>query len=112
MSNPCILLVDDDADMLQLLAMRLGALHYETDCAGSGEEALTCIERRLPDAVITDLRMEGMNGLALFEKIHSEWPSLPVIIMTAHGSIREAVAATQKGVFSFLTKPIDKDELA
>lgn len=112
MNSPCILLVDDDADMLQLLAMRLGALQYETDCAGSGEEALTCIERRLPDAVITDLRMEGMNGLALFEKIHSEWPSLPVIIMTAHGSIREAVAATQKGVFSFLTKPIDKDELA
>ncbi len=112
MTRPCILLVDDDADMLELLAMRLGALKYDTECASSGEEALLCIERRLPDAVITDLRMEGMNGLALFEKVHGEWPSLPVIIMTAHGSIREAVAATQKGVFSFLTKPVDKDELA
>lgn len=112
MTRPCILLVDDDADMLELLAMRLGALKYDTECASSGEEALLCIERRLPDAVITDLRMEGMNGLTLFEKVHGEWPSLPVIIMTAHGSIREAVAATQKGVFSFLTKPVDKDELA
>ncbi len=112
MTRPCILLVDDDADMLELLAMRLGALKYDTECASSGEEALLCIERRLPDAVITDLRMEGMNGLALFEKVHGERPSLPVIIMTAHGSIREAVAATQKGVFSFLTKPVDKDELA
>jgi two-component system response regulator GlrR len=111
LSPPDILLVDDDAGMLQLLAMRLGALNYSTRCANSGAEALQLLRQHLPDVVITDLRMEEMNGLALFEKIHTDWPSLPVIILTAHGSIREAVEATQKGVFSFLTKPVDKDEL-
>lgn len=111
MSRACVLLVDDDAGMLQLLAMRLGALDYATECASSGPEALDCIRQRLPDVVITDLRMEEMSGMALFERIHSDWPSLPVIILTAHGSIKEAVEATQKGVFSFLTKPVDKDEL-
>jgi len=111
MNRPDILLVDDDAGMLQLLAMRLGALNYSTRCANSAAEALQLLRQQLPDAVITDLRMEEMSGLALFEKIHTDWPSLPVIIITAHGSIREAVEATQKGVFSFLTKPVDKDEL-
>ncbi len=111
MSRANILVVDDDAGMLQLLAMRLGALSYTTRCANSGAEALNLIQQELPDVVITDLRMEEMNGLALFEKIHTDWPTLPVIILTAHGSIREAVEATQKGVFSFLTKPVDKDEL-
>jgi two-component system response regulator GlrR len=111
MTRANILLVDDDAGMLQLLAMRLGALNYATRCANSGAEALALIQQELPDVVITDLRMEEMSGLALFEKIHTDWPSLPVIILTAHGSIREAVEATQKGVFSFLTKPVDKDEL-
>lgn len=111
MSRACVLLVDDDAGMLQLLAMRLGALDYSTQCASSGAEALERIAEKLPDVVITDLRMEEMSGMALFEKIHSDWPSLPVIILTAHGSIKEAVEATQKGVFSFLTKPVDKDEL-
>ena len=111
MSRANILLVDDDAGMLQLLAMRLGALNYATRCANSGAEALSLIQQELPDVVITDMRMEEMSGLALFEKIHTDWPSLPVIILTAHGSIREAVEATQKGVFSFLTKPVDKDEL-
>lgn len=111
MSRACVLLVDDDAGMLQLLAMRLGALDYTTECASSGAEALECIRQKLPDVVITDLRMEEMSGMALFERIHSDWPSLPVIILTAHGSIKEAVEATQKGVFSFLTKPVDKDEL-
>lgn len=111
MNRANVLLVDDDAGMLQLLSMRLGALSYATRCANSGAEALSLIQQELPDVVITDLRMEEMNGLALFEKIHTDWPSLPVIILTAHGSIREAVEATQKGVFSFLTKPVDKDEL-
>ena len=111
MSQASVLLVDDDAGMLQLLAMRLGALDYETRCANNGAEALVFIQEKLPDVVITDLRMEEMSGMTLFEKIHSDWPSLPVIILTAHGSIKEAVEATQKGVFSFLTKPVDKDEL-
>ncbi|MCG8316309.1 MAG: sigma 54-interacting transcriptional regulator [Pseudomonadales bacterium] len=109
---PKILLVDDDPGLLQLLAMRITALNYEVESAASGEEALLCLERFSPAVVVTDLRMEGMSGLGLFEVIQKRWPAVPVIILTAHGSIQEAVQATQKGVFSFLTKPVDKDELA
>ncbi len=111
MPSPAILLVDDDQGMMELLSMRLQASHYQTLCAGTGMEALQLLHEKLPDLVITDLRMEEMDGLTLFEKIHAHWPSLPVIVLTAHGSIPEAVEATQKGVFSFLTKPVDKDEL-
>ena len=111
MSNPVVLLVDDDQGMRELLSMRLQASQYQTLCASNGAEALRVLNEKLPDLVITDLRMEEMDGLTLFEKIHAHWPSLPVIVLTAHGSIPEAVEATQKGVFSFLTKPVDKDEL-
>lgn len=111
MPEPVILLVDDDQGMRELLSMRLQASRYQTLCAASGEEALNLLNEKMPDLVITDLRMEEMDGLTLFEKIHAHWPSLPVIVLTAHGSIPEAVEATQKGVFSFLTKPVDKDEL-
>src|SRR5258705_2441919 len=64
-----------------------------------------------PELVITDLRMEGMDGLALFDAIHRDAPSLPVVILTAHGTIPEAVAATRRGVFGFLTKPFDPKAL-
>lgn len=111
MPNPIVLLVDDDQGMMELLSMRLRASGYQTLCASNGSEALHLLHEKLPDLVITDLRMEEMDGLTLFEKIHTHWPSLPVIVLTAHGSIPEAVEATQKGVFSFLTKPVDKDEL-
>src|SRR5690554_1242460 len=109
--RPTILLVDDDTGMMDLLSMRLQSAHYRTVCAESGPRALALMEEKLPDLVMTDLRMEEMDGLALFEKIHQRWPSIPVIMLTAHGSIAEAVNATQKGLYSFLTKPVDKDEL-
>ena len=81
--------------------------------ADSGAQALVQLAVRYPHLVITDLRMEGMDGLALFDTIHRSHPTLPVIILTAHGSIPEAVAATQRGVFGFLAKPFDgKDLLA
>lgn len=111
MSQARILLVDDDPSMLTLYSYRLQACNCITTTARSGAEALEALSKELPDLVITDLRMENMDGLALFDRIQTQWPSLPVIIFTAQGSIREAVSATQKGVFSFLTKPPDKDEL-
>ncbi|GAA0786935.1 sigma 54-interacting transcriptional regulator [Marinobacterium sediminicola] len=110
-STPNILLVDDDTALLKLLEMRLQASGYEISCAESGEEALGLIRQYSFDLVLTDLRMDGMDGLTLFSRIQQEQPDLPVIIMTAHGSIPEAVEATQKGVFGFLSKPIDKQHL-
>lgn len=106
-----IFLVDDDPDLLSLLTMRLASAGYEVHTAQSAEQALSQLPYIKPDLVISDLRMEGMDGLALFEAIRRFHVSLPVIILTAHGSIPEAVAATKNGVFSFLTKPIVGREL-
>jgi two-component system response regulator GlrR len=105
--NPKVLLVDDDKDLLQLIAMRLTAAGYAVTAVESGEQALASLAVTRPQAVVTDLRMQGMDGLALFDAIHQISPSLPVVILTAHGTIPEAVTATRRGVFSFLTKPFE-----
>ena len=102
-----VLLVDDDKDLLQLIAMRLSAAGYAVTAVESGEAALTSLAVSRPHVVVTDLRMQGMDGMRLFDAIHRQAPSLPVIILTAHGTIPEAVAATRRGVFGFLTKPFD-----
>ncbi|MGL6250776.1 MAG: response regulator, partial [Billgrantia desiderata] len=106
-----MLLVDDDISLLRLLGMRLESRGYRVTTAESGPEALRKLEAERPDIVLSDLRMDEMDGMALFQAIQREVPGLPVIILTAHGSIPDAVNATQQGVFSFLTKPVDRDEL-
>jgi two-component system response regulator GlrR len=105
--NPRVLLVDDDKDLLQLIAMRLTAAGYAVTAVESGEAALAALAVSRPQVVVTDLRMQGMDGMALFDAIHRDSPSLPVLILTAHGTIPEAVSATRRGIFSFLTKPFD-----
>lgn len=109
--QPDILLVDDDTDILRLIELRLTAAGYRVMTAESGEEALGRFAANQPKLVITDLRMGGMDGMALFERIHAMTPTLPVIILTAHGTIPDAVTATKSGVFGFLTKPFDGKEL-
>src|SRR5699024_8712249 len=79
--------------------------------AESGQAALKTLGREKIDLVISDLRMDEMDGMQLFVEIQKLQPGMPVIILTAHGSIPDAVAATQQGVFSFLTKPVDRDAL-
>ena len=106
-----LLLVDDDPGLLKLLGMRLVSEGYSVVTAESGPEALRVLGREKVDLVISDLRMDEMDGLQLFSEIQKGYPGMPVIILTAHGSIPDAVAATQQGVFSFLTKPVDKDAL-
>lgn len=106
-----VLLVDDDPDLLRLLCMRLQSAGYTVQTAASGAEALTRIAVVRPQTVITDLRMRGMDGMTLFERIHSQHPALPVIVLTAHGTIPDAVQATQRGVFGYLTKPVEAREL-
>ena len=106
-----LLLVDDDPGLLKLLGMRLVSEGYSVVTAESGQEALKTLGREKLDLVISDLRMDEMDGMQLFVEIQKLQPGMPVIILTAHGSIPDAVAATQQGVFSFLTKPVDKDAL-
>jgi len=106
-----VLVVDDDEDLLQLLKIRLRREGFEVETAHSGDAALATLERIQPDVVVTDLRMKVMDGIQLLGEIEKRFPVLPVILLTAHGTIPDAVAATKKGAFAFLTKPFDDDEL-
>jgi two-component system response regulator GlrR len=106
-----ILVVDDDPGLLRLLTIRLRAENYDVEAVESATAALNAAGRFRPDLVITDLRMDQMDGMGLLKELQSRWPGLRVIILTAHGTIPDAVHATQSGAFGFLTKPIDKQEL-
>ena len=106
-----ILLVDDDPGLLRLLSIRLRAEDYEVEAVESAEKALGVLGRFRPDLVITDLRMDKMDGIGLLKELQTRAPGLRVLVITAHGTIPDAVAATQSGAFGFLTKPIDKGEL-
>lgn len=106
-----ILVVDDDPDMLRLLSMRLGAAGYRVTAVSSAESALNELECAHPQLVLSDVRLPGKDGLALFDTVRARHPSLPVILLTAHGTIPDAVEATSRGVFSYLTKPFDGREL-
>lgn len=102
-----LLVVDDDADMLRLLTMRLTAAGYRVSAVSSAEAALSQLDIERPQLVLSDVRLPGKDGLALFDEIRSQHPSLPVILLTAHGTIPDAVEATERGVFTYLTKPFD-----
>jgi two-component system, NtrC family, response regulator GlrR len=107
MKKPSILLVDDDAALRELITLRLEANGFRVESVDSGEAALGQLALSRPDAVLTDMQMAGMDGMALFKTIHARDPALPVIVLTAHGTIPDAVAATQQGLFGYLTKPYD-----
>jgi len=106
-----LLLVDDDQSLLKLLSIRLEAEGFPVHTAESAEQALQVLRNETIELMITDLRMEGANGLELFEQARHFFPGLPVVIMSAQGTISEAVTATQMGVFEFITKPVDKTQL-
>jgi two-component system, NtrC family, response regulator GlrR len=106
-----LLVVDDDPGLLRLLTIRLRAENYDVEAVESASAALAALARVRPDLVLTDLRMDQMDGIGLLKEIQTRAPGLRVIILTAHGTIPDAVQATQSGAFAFLTKPVDKQEL-
>ncbi|MDH4189399.1 MAG: sigma 54-interacting transcriptional regulator [Betaproteobacteria bacterium] len=108
---PNILIVDDDPTLLSLLGILLREEGYRVVAANSAEQALAKLAAAKPDLLITDLRMSGMDGMALFEAARRKFPLLPVIILTAHGTIPEAVQATRQGAQGFLTKPYEAKAL-
>ena len=110
-TKPKILIVDDDTDLLELLVIRLNAAGYKTEAVQSAEAALNYLDVSRPQLVISDMQMSGMDGMQLFDHIHRTLPTLPVIILTAHGTIPDAVAAVQRGVFGYLAKPFDSKTL-
>ena len=111
MNKKTILIVDDDLDLLKLLSMRLESSGYHVVAVDSGEKAIVQYSLCNPSVVVTDMQMGGMDGIELFNALHKINSALPVIILTAHGTIPDAVDATRQGIFSFLTKPFDSKQL-
>ncbi len=107
-----VLVVDDDADLAKVLVALLVKEGYACERASSGREALSRIEARPVDAVLTDLRMPDMDGMALLAHVAKRWPQVPVILLTAHGSVPAAVEAMKAGAVDFLLKPFVPEELA
>ena len=109
--RPKILIVDPDLAMRRLMDARLGGANYEVQSVSSAQAALdTCVLNR-PNLVITDLHLQDMGGIVFLKELKSRWPLLSIIVLTAHGTIAEAVQATQCGAFGYLVKPLEKEEL-
>ena len=111
MEQEHILVIDDEEGLLQLVKMRLNAMGFAVTACTSGRDAVSAAKTNRFDLAITDLRLRGEDGLDVTEELLRIHPGLPVIILTAHGSIPNAVEAVQRGAFGYLTKPFDDKEL-
>ena len=111
--DPRILVVDDERNMRRVLQALLGGQGYAVDAAENGDEARALLKRADPsyDLVVTDLRMPGCDGMELMHTVARRWPDIPVVFITAHGTVDTAVEAMRAGAFDFITKPFDEDEL-
>jgi len=105
-----IWVVDDDRSIRWVLEKALGKANMDVRTFEEADSVLRALERSQPDAIISDVRMPGMDGLAMLDKIHANYPDLPVIIITAHSDLDSAVSAYQGGAFEYLPKPFDVDE--
>ncbi|MDH5769175.1 MAG: response regulator, partial [Nitrospirota bacterium] len=106
-----VLVVDDEPLQREIVKTILDDEGYETYTASSGEEGLKIMKKFSPDVVLTDLKMEGMDGIEFIELIPKETYEPTMVIITAHGTISSAVEAIKKGAFDYLTKPLDRDTL-
>ena len=106
-----ILLVDSELESRRLMTARLTTANYSVESVDSAEAALDACVRSRPNLVVTGLRLSAMDGVELLKELKSRWPAVSVIIVTAHGTIAQAVRATQCGAFGFLVKPVEKSEL-
>ena len=103
-------IVDDDQSVRWVLEKALRQADMETRCFERAEHLLEAVENEKPDVLITDVRMPGMSGITLLENLHDRWPDLPIIVITAHSDLENAVAAYKGGAFEYLPKPFDIDE--
>ena len=111
MKKPFILLIDDDDSLRRVMEFSLVESGYRVQTAASGEDGLRLLEKDAFDAVITDITMPGMSGMEVLARIHEREERLPVVVITAYGTIESAVEAMKKGAFDYITKPFNRDEL-
>ncbi len=108
--KPRVLVVDDDGEMAEMLVDHLAQKDYLADAATGGKAALAALKKREYDAVITDLRMDQIDGLDVLEAAHADDPLRPVLLMTAYGTIDGAIEAVRRGAYHYLTKPFKLGE--
>jgi two-component system response regulator CpxR len=106
------LLVDDEKEFVLTLSERLEARNLQSAVAYDGEQALSIMETDAPDVMVLDLKMPGVDGLEVLQRVKQERPQTEVIILTGHGSEKERVRAQELGAFAYLSKPVDIDVLA
>ena len=111
MSDPVILVVDDDHSAQRALIQVLRREKYAAEGASSAAEALEKLKERPCDLIVTDIRMEGMDGMELMRTVRSQWPDIPVIVMTAFASIDTAIRSIHEGAYDYLSKPYEIDDL-
>ncbi len=111
MKKPSILLIDDDNSLRRVVEFSLSEAGYRVQAAAGGEEGLRLFEKDSFDAVITDITMPGMSGMEVLAKIRERDETLPVVVITAYGTIESAVEAMKQGAFDYITKPFNRDEL-
>ena len=111
MKKPRILIVDDEQKFRRILQIILSSRLYDFDLAENGLEARDYFQQHPYDLVITDLKMPQMDGMALLDFIHGEKPDVPVIVITAYGSVESAVKAMKAGAFDYITKPFENEEI-
>jgi DNA-binding NtrC family response regulator len=111
MKKPSILLIDDDDSLRRVMEFSLAESGYRVQVAASGEDGLRLLEQEAFDAVITDITMPGMSGMEVLARVQQRDEGLPVVVITAYGTIESAVLAMKKGAFDYITKPFNRDEL-
>ena len=111
MTRACVLLVDDEPDLLTLLEMTLARMNLDTRTASTLAAARASLGEKTPDLCLTDMKLPDGNGLELIAEMQQRYPQLPVAMMTAHGSVETAIEALKLGAFDFVSKPVALDRL-
>jgi DNA-binding response OmpR family regulator len=106
-----VLIVDDEEEFAVTLAERLNLRGYTTQVEKDGEGALAAVEMNVPDVVVLDIRMPGIGGFEVLKRIKSEYPQVPVILLTGHGATRDGMKGMELGAYDYLIKPVDIMEL-
>src|SRR5579871_6992637 len=107
MTQPVVLIVDDEPDLIELVSMTLSRMDLASEGAKDLASARACLNARRYDLCLTDMRLPDGDGLSLVEWVQHKYPDLPVAVITAHGNVESAVRALKLGAFDFVSKPLD-----